>query len=74
VAVTAAQMHERPVCAGVNLGGQIAERGVESMIEADLDPAPGLLRALDQRVDLGGPERGRFLDEDMAPGLERALG
>ena len=46
-------MHERSVGAGVDLGGQVAQRGVETMVEADLDPPPRLLGGLRAATRLG---------------------
>ena len=66
-------MHQRSVDAGVNLGGQVAQRGVKAMVEADLDAPPCLLGGLKQRLYLGGPERRRLLDQDVAAGLQCPL-
>jgi hypothetical protein len=73
MAVTCSQVHQGPVIAGVHLAGQVPEGGVESVVEADLDPPPRALGSLSKCLHLAGAEASWLLHQDVTAGIQSPL-
>ena len=55
VAVARPQVHQLPVAAGMHLVRELGDRRVKAMVEPDLHHPAGVVRGLDQPLDLRRP-------------------